>query len=405
MVYNNGTMKSATPDFPGDWDVTRVASRPEVPPLEAHRLPLEESIAVPPGRTVVVVNDAQRPTPTPWLLGRLDIDWRRDDLVVAVATGSHNPPSEAELAEIFGSFLDAVRPRLIVNSAGEDQFVSAGRTSRGTAVEINRCLEGAASVICLGSVEPHYFAGWTGGRKSLVPGLCSLETMRLNHRLAIEGGAPGDLEISPVHLDLEEGTRLVWEWLGGEHCTLIGANVVHHRERHYGFFAGPLLDTVHELAQRGREVYARRLERRYPVVVCNVDPPLDRDLYQALKAFENWKGAVSPGGTLILVAACRVGTGPPSFRQFMESSPALDSLLEKATRDYALGDHKLVNFLRYLESGRSVSLVAEEDLPSPAVALRVFYELDGALEAALATGGGEKRVLFVEDAGHLFPVF
>jgi hypothetical protein len=405
MVYNNGTMKSATPDFPGDWDVTRVASRPEVPPLEAHRLPLEESIAVPPGRTVVVVNDAQRPTPTPWLLGRLDIDWRRDDLVVAVATGSHNPPSEAELAEIFGSFLDAVRPRLIVNSSGEDQFVSAGRTSRGTAVEINRCLEGAASVICLGSVEPHYFAGWTGGRKSLVPGLCSLETMRLNHRLAIEGGTPGRMEECPVHLDLMEGAALVGKWLGEERCELRGVNVIHHGGSFYGFSSSPLLSTVSELAGRGEEVYGRRLEGRYPVVVCLVEPPLDRDLYQALKAFENWKHAVAPGGILILAAPCADGTGPPSFQQFMEKAPALEELLGGADRDYSLGDHKLVNFLRYLDGGRSVFLVTCPGLPAPAVSLKVFHDMGAALEAAAKhPGGTAQRALVVEDAAHLYPL-
>jgi nickel-dependent lactate racemase len=398
-------MKSAAPDFPGDWDVTRVASLPEVSPLGAHRLPPEKSITLPPGRTVVVVNDAQRPTPTPWLLGRLDIDWRRDDVAVAVAAGSHAPPTEGELRKIFGPFLDTVRSRLTVNRAGADDFDPVGRTGRGTAVEINRCLRGADAVVCLGSVEPHYFAGWTGGRKSLVPGLCSLETMRLNHRLAIEGGAPGRLEECPVHLDLMEGTGLVGKWLGEDRCELLGVNVIHHGGRFYGFSSSPLLSTVSELVPRGAQAYGRRLESRYPVVVCLVEPPLDRDLYQALKAFENWKYAVAPGGVLILAAPCTDGTGPPSFRQFMQEAPSLEELLAVADRDYSLGDHKLVSFLRYLEEGRSVFLVTSPGLPAPAVGLGVFHGMDAALEAAEARlGGASRRALLVEDAAHLYPL-
>ncbi len=398
-------MKSAAPDFPGHWKVTRVASLPEVPPLEAHQLPPERSITVPPGRTVVVVNDAQRPTPTPWLLERLDIDWRRNDVTVAVAAGSHNPPTESELREIFGEFLDGLRSRIVVNRATEDSFLLAGKTRRGTTVEVNHCLEGASSVVCLGSVEPHYFAGWTGGRKSLVPGLCSLETMRLNHRLVLEGGAPGKLEECPVHLDLMEGTGLVGKWLGEERCELRGVNVIHHGGRFYGFSSSPLLSTVSELNRRGEEVYGRHLESRYPVVVCLVDPPLDRDLYQALKAFENWKSAVAPGGILILAALCADGTGPPSFRQFMEAAPALEELLAGADRDYSLGDHKLVSFLRYLKGGRSVFLVAGPGLPTPAVSLRVFHDMDAALEAAAEhPGGSARRALVVQDAAHLYPL-
>jgi nickel-dependent lactate racemase len=392
--------------FPRGWEVTRLGARPLLPPLAKEELPPARSISVPKGRTVIVVNDARRPTPTPWLLGRLNLDWDRGNLAVAVATGSHPPPTEEELSEIFGAFLEKARPHLVLHHAGDGGLVPLGRTARGTPVDINPCLVGASSVICLGSVEPHYFAGWTGGRKSLVPGLCSMETMRANHRLALEETGPGVLEGNAVHLDLEEAVGLVDRRLGRERpCEVSALNVVTAAGLTYGWAHGPLPGLVENLASRGADIYGRRPGGTFPVVVCLVAPPLDRDLYQGLKAFENWKGAVSPGGTLILVAACREGMGPPSFRQFLESPPSLGDLLPRTAVEYRLGDHKLVNFLRYRESGRGVMLVSGELSLADGLPLQAFEDLEKALDAAgEGSGGDERRALVVEDAAHLYPL-
>jgi len=386
--------------------VTRLGTRPLLPPLAAEDLPAARSIPVPKGRTVIVVNDARRPTPTPWLLGRLDLDWDRDDLAVAVATGSHPPPTGEELSEIFGGFLERVRPHLVLHRAGDGDLIPVGRTGRGTPVEINPCLEGASAVICLGSVEPHYFAGWTGGRKSLVPGLCSMETMRANHRLALEETGPGVLEGNNLHLDLREAVGLVNRWLGRDRpCEVSALNVVTGGGLFYGYACGPLPGLVEDLASRGADIYGRQPGGTFPVVVCLVDPPLDRDLYQALKAFENWKGAVSPGGALILVAACREGMGPPSFRQFLGSPPPLGDLLSRAAGEYRLGDHKLVNFLRYRDGGRRVMLVSGELSLVVGLPLQAFEVLEKALEAAGEGSGGKgQQALIVEDAAHLYPL-
>ena len=392
--------------LPAGWEAFRPKATFRPPPLSPEDLPARSSIRLPEGKTVIVVNDAQRATPTSWLLGRFDVDWSREDLLVAVAAGSHPPPSERELHEIFGEYLERVRPHLVLHRAGEEGLIDVGRTSRGTPVEVNPCLRGASSVIALNSVEPHYFAGWTGGRKSLVPGLCSMETMRTNHRLALEDVGPGRTEDNPLHLDLEEGVSLVARWLGRKGpCSLSALNVVARSGHFYGCFRGPLPEAVEGLAGCARGLYGRSLERTFPVVLCLVDPPLDRDLYQALKAFENWRPAVAPGGALIVAAECREGIGPPSFRQFLEAPPPLGDLLEEVARDYRLGDHKLVNYLRYLSGGRRVILVSGTLSPGGDLPMTVFDDLGAALEAA---GEGlrkeERQLLIVEDAAHAYPL-
>ncbi len=369
-------------------------------------LPGEGAFALPRGRLVVVVNDAQRPTPTPWLLRRLALDWEAGDITVAVATGSHAPPGAGELDRIFGTLLEKVRPRLVIHRPEEERAVCAGSTPAGTPVRINPLLDGADAVVCLGSVEPHYFAAWTGGRKSLVPGLCSLETMRHNHRLALGGGRPGDPESSPVHQDLDDALGVVESWLRREKaCEVLGLNVVCREEKIHDWFFGPLGQAVEALSPAGRAVFGRIVEEPFPLVVCLVDPPLDRDLYQALKAFENWKGAVAPGGVLVLAAECAGGLGPPAFQQFVGSPPGLSSLLERVGRDYRLGDHKLVSLLRFLESGRSLLVASGGPLPGGSLAVPLFPSLAGALDAA--EGVLEERplrTLCVRDSAHLYPL-
>jgi nickel-dependent lactate racemase len=392
-------------EVPPGWNVDLLFPSPSLTPLGDDKLPPPSSLPVPKGKTVVVVNDAQRPTPTPWLLERLDLDWKAGDIVVAVATGCHRPPDEGELLTIFGPFLERVRPRLLVHRAGEE-MLHLGRTARGTPVEVNRCLEGAAAVVCLGSVEPHYFAGWTGGRKSLIPGLSSLETIRANHSLALEGTGPGELSGNSLHLDLMEAVGIAGRALGEkEDCTLLALNVVCRKGRYYGWNYSPLADVLEGLVPAAQTVYGRVVERPSPFVLCLVDPPLDRDLYQALKAFEHWKTAVAGGGTLILSAGCPEGMGPPTFRQFGRPFPSLEELEAQLAGGYLLSDHKLISFLRYRESGRHVVLLDGggldgEDLPLPSAGT-----LPQALEAAAALSPGlPSNLLVVGDGGHLFPV-
>jgi nickel-dependent lactate racemase len=392
--------------FPEGWEVTSLQGDGLLSPLPPDRLPGEGSIVLPPGKTVIVVNDAQRPTPTSWMLERLALDWDRSDLVLAVATGSHRPPTEEELEEILGPFHGRLRGRIHIHRASSDDLVSLGKTGRGTAVEVSPCLEGAENVICLGSVEPHYFAGWTGGRKSLAPGLCSLATMEGNHRLALEeGSAPGRLEGNPLHLDLVEAAEMIEGWLNGKNsCTLTGLNVIFRKGDVYGFRHGPLLTVVEELAGMAWEVYGRAVPTSFPLVICAVDHPLDHDLYQALKAFENWKETVADGGVMILAADCPAGLGPPTFTQFLNVRTSLEDLLRRVSRKYRLGDHKLAGLLSYLESGRRLLLASAGPLPAADLPIEVFEDAGAAQQAALTyLGASPSRALIVEDGAGLLP--
>jgi len=389
-------------NFPPGWRTAHLAAAPPAPPPQG--LPAPRSVSVPSGPLLVVVNDAQRATPTPWLMGLLDCDWSSPEVRIAVATGCHAPPTEPELRKIFGGFLDQVRSRICVHRAASDPRVHLGTTSRGTPVEINRLLDWPATVVCLGSVEPHYFAGWTGGRKSLVPGLCSLETIRANHRLALEPGAAlGALSDNPLHLDLEEAAGMVRSRLVDRGASEpLGVNVLAARGEIHGWHAGPLHGMIEALAPGGRMLFGRHVDSPAPFVLCFVDHPLDRDFYQALKGFEHWKSAVAAGGILALVADCPAGMGPPTFTQFLGDSPMLAAIEQRASEDYRLGDHKLLNFLRFTASGRRVWLVSPYLAGHDGLPLPILGSVDSAIRTAddlLAPSA--RRALLIEDAASL----
>jgi nickel-dependent lactate racemase len=391
--------------FPPGWATTLLAAAAPSPPLPA--LPAPGSVPVPGGPLLVVVNDAQRATPTPWLMGLLACDWSSPDVRVAVATGCHAPPTAPELREIFGGFLDAVRSRIHVHRAATDPLLRLGTTSRGTPVEISRLLDWPAAVVCLGSVEPHYFAGWTGGRKSLIPGLCSLETMRANHRLAIEpGAAPGALSGNPLHLDLEEAAGMVRARLAGRGVSEpLGVNALVARGAIHGWHAGPLQGVVEALAPNARALFGRHVDDLAPLVLCFVDHPLDRDFYQALKGFEHWKSTVAAGGILVLVADCPAGIGPSTFTQFLESPPTLEAAERRVGEAYRLGDHKLLNFLRFTASGRRVWLVSPSLAGQSGLPLPIFSSVETAIRAAAdLLAQSARRALLIEDGASLTPL-
>lgn len=388
--------------FPPGWRIAHLAAAPLSPPPGT--LPSPRSVPVPGGSLLVVVNDAQRATPTPWLMGLLDCDWSAPDVRLVVAAGCHAPPTEQELRGIFGRFLDHVRSRIHVHRADTDPLIRIGTTSRGTPVEINRLLDWPDAVVCLGSVEPHYFAGWTGGRKSLVPGLCSLETIRANHRLACEPGAAiGALADNPLHLDLEEASGMVRSRLGGRGASEpLGVNALVARGEIHGWHAGPLNGVVEALAPRGRMLFGRQTDGPAPLVLCFIDQPLDRDLYQALKGFEHWKSAVAAGGILVLIADCPAGIGPPTFTQFLASPPTLAAIERRTREDYRLGDHKLLNFLRFTASGRRVWLVSPRLAGRGGLPLPIFASVESAIHAAAELlAPAAHRTLLIEDAASL----
>ncbi|MFZ0750675.1 MAG: nickel-dependent lactate racemase [Pyrinomonadaceae bacterium] len=292
------------------------------------------------GDTVLIVaSDATRATGsaqiTNLLVRRLiQFGVLPSDIAVIFATGIHRPVRDDEKAELLTPFI-AQRIRTIDHDAADQRnLVQIGLTDNGTRIEVNSALQEFSKVILTGAVGFHYFAGFTGGRKSICPGLASARTIEATHLLALDFDRGG--RRTGVGSGLLKGNAV------SEECDRVAAminpaflvnTIVDERGRPEQVFAGHWR-TAHE---RACEAYAATHSQRIPekrdvVIVSCGGAPYDINMIQAHKALEMAVHACVDGGTIVLLAECGDGLGRPDFLKWFEAedSRALETRLREA---------------------------------------------------------------------------
>jgi nickel-dependent lactate racemase len=348
-----------------------------------------------------IVNDGTRPTPTARILDHLAKEIEKRPVRFLVATGSHRPPTAAEFKAIFGPWFDRFQKTIRVHDARlESEMVPLKTTTRGTPLAINRQIVEAHKIVALSSVEPHYFAGYTGGRKSFFPGVASYATIEHNHRLALqEGAAPLALEGNPVHEDLVEAM----ETLQGKEIYSLQV-VLDRAHRICAAFCGSLEGSFAAAAEKAHEVFAVEIGERADVVVTIASFPMDIDLYQAQKALEHGRLALKEGGILILVAQCPMGIGNEGFYRLLCRAAGPEEVFPLIEGFYNLGDHKAA---KIAELAMRAQIWGVTDLP-PAIVEKAFIkphaDLQEALWEAVEEKGPHARVLFLMNGSMLVPI-
>jgi nickel-dependent lactate racemase len=289
-------------------------------------------------RLLVIVNDATRPTPTSKILEILeDVLSFHPNVNFLVATGVHRAPTEEEYRFIFGKFYDKFKNRIYVHDARkEEEMVYLGKSKNGTEMYINRMVPKAKNILVIGSVEPHYFAGYTGGRKSFLPGVASYKTIEMNHKLALSEKARSlALDGNPVHEDMVDAMHVLKDLnIFSIQTVLTGDHKV------YAASAGDLLKSFEAAIKYANEVFCVPLKNKGNIVITVAPYPMDIDLYQSQKALDNGKLAVEDGGIIILVSKCRTGIGEDAFLDLLSKSETPQGVLEILKEEYKLGYHK-----------------------------------------------------------------
>jgi len=292
--------------------------------------------------TLCLVNDATRPTRTRDVVENCRL---KGDLLIA--TGAHDQPSDDEIRWITGNTV--ARDRVSAHSATDSPCIDLGTTPRGTPVSINARVFDYERILIIGSVEPHYFAGYTGGRKGILPGVASFGTIEANHALYFEQGAEIlRLSGNPVHLDMMDAVAMLDAPILTINMVLDAGNEI------LDIFCGELEACHAQAAKLAYSTYAIPLEQKSDTVITCAHYPMDIDLYQAQKALYNASLATKQGGTIVLVSKCRNGIGPRAFYDLMKSFDRPEDIIEYARQNYRLGFHKAASFARIQQDYRIV---------------------------------------------------
>jgi len=354
-----------------------------------------------PGEKVVIItSDITRPLPSyqvlPAILDELDAARvEMNDVTVVFALGAHRFHTEAEMRKLVG---EEVFTRVCCIDGDPSDCVSLGTTKMGTPVDIVRIVTEADRRIAVGNIEYHYFAGYSGGAKAIMPGVSTRAAIQSNHsRMVLPEAAAGRLDDNPVRQDIEEALT---------YCPL-------------DFIVNVILDEKKEIihAVAGDAIQAHRVGCRFLdtlyqteipsrgdiVIVSQGGSPKDLNLYQTQKALDNAKHAVKKGGVIILVGSCKEGLGEEVFEEWMTGSESPESMVKRIAEDFQLGGHKAAAIGMVLADA-DVYLVSEME---PAFVERIFlkpYEtVQKALDAAFEKMGREASVLVMPYGGSTLP--
>jgi nickel-dependent lactate racemase len=400
VPYGGGTQSVDVPDS----NMGEIVYPNELPETEEMSL-LSEAVSNPigsagldeflqgAGRVLVIVNDATRPTPTAKVLDLIGPTLERKGAEYIIATGMHRAPTEEEYGFIFGSRYESIKTRVHSHDSKSSEMFQIGTTSRGTEVRLNRLVQDADRIVVIGSVEPHYFAGYTGGRKAFLPGVSAYETIEQNHKLALDLEAQAlRLEENPVHEDMMEAMA----FLDGKDVFSIMV-VLDRDHRICSAYSGDIDAAFLAAAKRADEVFVVKMKVA-DIVVAVTSFPHDIDLYQSQKALDNAKHAVRDGGIMILVSACRTGVGADTFLKLLASAPTPAEALKKISKEFKLGYHKAA---KMAEIGLRMKMFAVTGL-EPEIAEKAHMvpipSIQKAVDRALAELGPESKVTFIMDA-------
>ncbi len=362
--------------------------------------PRLRDIVKPGERIAVITSDVTRPVPTyvimPELLDELyAAGVSSEDIVLVFALGSHRFHTPEEQRRLAGE--RAWREIRCIDGDAET-CVHVGTTSSGTPVDIVAEVANADRRICLGNIEYHYFAGYSGGAKAIMPGVSTRAAIQANHTKMVDPrSCAGNLDTNPVRQDIEEAAAMVG-------CDFLINVVLDEHKQIVRAVAGDMVRAHRAGCAFLDALYRVEVPRPADIVIVSQGgSPKDLNLYQTQKALDNAKHAVADGGVVILVGSCAEGLGNATFEDWMTRAQSPDDLVAWIQQDFKLGGHKAAAIALVMQRA-NVYLVSDMD---PAFVKSLFFtpfsSLQDAFSAALDKQGPDAGVLVMPYGGSTLP--
>jgi lactate racemase len=361
------------------------------------------------GRVAIIVPDSTRGVPTAKVMPMLLEEFAaagvpRSAITVVVAIGVHRPATEEEIRKIVGAGNLAGLKVISHDPYDGHELVTLGKTSFGTSVEVNKTVCEADLKIAVGKVEPHEFAGFSGGRKAVLPGIASERAIAFNHRpemLLSPAARPGQLEGNPIHLDMVEAAGLL-------KIQFMVNLVVNQAGETVGVFTGDPVASHLAAVAFLRSFCQVSLPLRPDIIVTTPGRPLNINFYQSVKPLIALAPVMEKGGVLVLYCSCRDGLGTEDMLIPYEGAKDIETVIGRLKTDYRIQmDHALL-LGKILQQG--IRIVVATPSVDAAILQKIFMtpaaDPQDALEKALKMVNKSKpAVLFFPQAQRALSVF
>ena len=353
-------------------------------------------------KAVIMCSDITRPCPSykllPVLLEDLNAAGVRDaDITIMFGMGIHRRHTAEERERLAGS---DIYKRVRCGDSAEGEFKHVGTSSRGTPYYVNALAVDCDLLICTGNIEFHYFAGYSGGAKAILPGAANKETIDRNHSMqTMPGCGAGLLEGNPVRADIDEIANFV-------KIDFLLNVVIDENKQILKAFAGDCIAAHREGCRYLDSIYKRPIAALADTVIaCSGGFPKDINMYQAQKALDNARFAVKPGGNIIWVGRCAEGYGEDTFEKWVNESTSPGSLVERIKKEFVLGGHKAAAIGSVL-CGYNVEMVTDMDRAKVERLYIKHHGRDGLqalIDKKIAASGGKETFYIMPQAGSVLP--
>lgn len=370
---------------------------------------LEKAIAAPIGsvslkelakgkkNAVILISDHTRPVPSRLILPPMLREIREGspeiEITLLVATGCHRETTEAELRKKLGDDIYNKEKIQIHDCDAMDDMVKLGRLPSGSDLWVNCLAVETELLVAEGFIEPHFFAGFSGGRKSVLPGICARKTVMANHCAALIDAShsrAGILEENPIHADMEAAARMA------QLCYVVNV-ILDSDKKIIGAFAGDALEAHRAGCRFLSEICAVHPAKKGDIVITsNGGAPLDQNLYQSVKCMATAEAAAVENGTIIVCCECADGIGGEQFYKAVSECKNPSELLQAIRRvepENTVSDQWQYQILcRILEKHR-VIFVTRRELAKIVTDMKMEYA--ESLDEAIYLADAEKKHVVV----------
>lgn len=367
-------------------------------PIESPRL---AELAKGKNTATIIISDHTRPVPSkhiiPFMLGELRYANPDIDITLLVATGCHRGTTKNELVDKLGKDIVNSERIVIHDCLDESANIDIGTLPSGARLVIDRCAVQTDLLIAEGFIEPHFFAGFSGGRKSVLPGICSRATVLGNHCAEFIDSPfarTGILELNPIHKDMISAVSLA----GLKYIVNV---IIDEEKRIVAAFAGNAI-AAHQKGCDLISAYCQvKPQKKGDIVISsNGGAPLDQNIYQSVKGLTAAESAATPDAVLIICAICNDGTGGDDFYHALKDCSSPENLLaviRKVPKEQTKPDQWEYQILSRIMAKHRVIFVSDPKMQSTLSEMKLEYAptIDEALLRAFAQKGKHAHLVVI----------